>query len=142
MLKSRKNIVLLFIGIILMMMSIESMPHIFNAHSGNATDFPIPTYHKEHKKYTEKGILHIFYDFVAAFSETHAHNEHGHDIIQDKTKDYINPLLFLVFLFTSFIALERLLFIEKRKPVFQDIPIFYKGYSPSTWALRGPPSLL
>lgn len=141
MLKSRRNIALFFIGIILIMLSIESMPHIFNAYNSNVVDSSVPAYHNEHNN-TEKGLFHIFYDLVAALSETHAHNQHEHNIIQDKTADNINPLLIFVFLFTSFIALECLLFMEKRKPVFQDIPILYKNYTPSTWALRGPPSIL
>jgi hypothetical protein len=116
------------------------MPHIFNAHDSSAVDSSVPTYHNAHQP--EQGVFHILSDFVKALSETHAHNQHEHNIIIDKASDSINPLLVFVFLFTSFIALECLLFMEKRKPVFQDIPIFYKSFIHSTWALRGPPSLL
>lgn len=139
MLKSRKNIALFFIGIILMMMSIESMPHIFNAHN-NVVTSSVPAYHNEHK--TEKGMFHVLYDFAVALSETHAHSQHDHNIIKDKPANNVNLHLVFIFLFTSFIALECILIIERKKPVFQDIPILYKSYIPSTWALRGPPSLL
>lgn len=140
MFKYRKNIALFFIGLITVMMSIECMPHIFNAHGSHAAVSSVPAYHSPHQ--AETGVLHALYDFVAALSETHAHNQHEHNMIADRTSDSMTPHLFFVFLLTIFVALECLLFIVKRKPVFQDIPIFYKSYIPSTWALRGPPSLL
>lgn len=141
MFKYRKNISLFFVGIILLMMSIECMPHVFDAHGSRAMASSVPAYHNVHQA-TDNGMFHALYDFVAALSETHAHNQHEHNIIVDKVVGSVNPHWVFVFLLISFIAFECLLFIERRKPHYEDIPILYKNYTPSAWALRGPPSLL